>query len=119
METTNQRPVLVTIICILSFIGIAFSVLGLIVALVASSSIAAAGVVMPLWYTIFSLVWAAAYLYATIQVWKMKKMGVNIYTGLAVIDYVLMSIAFSLSWTNLIITVVFLALLYSQYKKMS
>ncbi|MEI8339336.1 MAG: hypothetical protein WCF94_01590 [bacterium] len=119
METTNQRPVLVTIICILSFIGIAFSVFGLIMALVASSSLAAAGVNMPIWYSIFSLVWAVGYLYATIQIWKMKKMGVNIYTGLAVIDYVLMTVAYGLSMPSLVITVVCLVLLYTQYKKMS
>jgi len=99
----GKRPVFLTVICILSFVGIGLAIIGYVTALslmgVAESAMAnveAAGgtVTTPgtgiIWaYIIGGFVTALLSLVGVIQMWKLKKSGFYLYTAATVIAIVL------------------------------
>jgi len=125
------RPTLITILCILSFIGGGLGVLfGILLAVgsgVAGGMLndipgmgAMAGGGMT--YGIISLVLSAASLYGAIQIWGMKKMGVYLYAG-AQVAAIILPVAFfggqAFSVFGVVITAAFIAAYWSQMKNMS
>jgi hypothetical protein len=101
----GKRPVFLTVICILSFVGIGLAILGYVTALtvmgVAVSSVSAmaeeAGATVTagpstaiIWaYIIGGFVTALLQLVGVVQMWKLKKSGFYLYTVAAVIAIVL------------------------------
>ncbi len=91
MTEQKKRPVFLTVLCILTFIGSGLGVLGGAIGLVAAgaatslskipmlgpalATAASFGIV----YTLINLVLAAASLYGAIMMWKLKKTGFWIY----------------------------------------
>lgn len=95
-ETTGQRPTLLTVLCILSFIsaglGILFGVLLLVGAaaiLGSLGSIPGMSVGGGSAYLIISLILAGAQFYAVLQMWNLKKLGFFIYAGVQVASIIL------------------------------
>jgi hypothetical protein len=87
----SQRPVAITVICVLSAIGIVLAVIGLVAATSALTAIAS-------WYPIYvgvSIIIGAA---CTYGLWMMKKWALYLYTAIFVLNQiiVLMLGAFSL-----------------------
>ena len=107
----SQRPIAITVICILGFIG---TVLGLIGLLLGSVFIAAIGGTMLL---IWSIVSVLVGLVALIGMWKMKKWGAYLYAALFVIGQVVFLVigAWSLGLSFFIgLAVTLTALYYSK-----
>ena len=114
----NKRPILVTIICILGFVGVPLTILMSVSTMIPSVA-SVIGQVIPLWYSIFGIILAFLYLIGLIFIWKMKKWALIYYTGLAVIDYIIMFSIGIGSYIMLGITVVIIGLLWTQFRKMS
>jgi len=102
-ETTNKRPTLVTVLCILSFIGSGLSVLVMLLLLVGAGSIMSflgsipgfgdamggSGTGSGMIYLILNLILNAGTLLGAIMMWRMKKIGFWIYAGSYVVQFIL------------------------------
>jgi len=111
----NKRPILVTIICILGFIGVPLQILGSIAQMIPGIM----EVMVPLWYSILAILFAIAYLIGLIFIWKMKIWALIFYTVLAVIEYALMFAMDMGSVFILTISIAVIGLLWTQSSKMS
>ena len=127
-QSNKRRPTFVTVLCILGFIGIAFSLIG-VLALRFVQDIPELEVfgVLPPWYSIFSLAIDIFYLASLIYIWKMKKVGLIALTGIFAVDIVVAlldvpSLVFGEALITFIICAVvigFVGLFWTQYRKMS
>jgi hypothetical protein len=102
-ETTKKRPTLVTVLCILSFIGSGLGVLVMLLFLVGAGSImgflssvpgfgdamADSGAGGGMIYLILNLILNAGTLFGAIMMWRMKKIGFWIYAGSYVVQFIL------------------------------
>ena len=119
VQTTNQRPTFLTVLCILTFIATGLMLLFGLIGLVAAGAIESFSQYLPtgadsgIFKSIITLVLVAASLYGAIQMWKLKKLGFYIYAGANVIMLVL---GFSI-W-SLIITAAFIVMYYLNVKVM-
>ena len=107
---TNQRPVAITIICILGFIGAALSV-----PLIFSTAAANIGG----WYPPLLGISAVIGLICMIGLWKMKKWAVFLYTALCVVIQVIL---FTMHlWTpfSLLFPAIIIAISFAYLSKMS
>jgi len=107
---TSQRPVAITVICILGFIGAALSIP------VVFSNTAAS--IAP-WYPAVLGLSAAVGLVCMIGLWKMKKWGVFLYTAMA---FVIQIVLFSTHlWTpvSLIFPAIIIAIGFAYLSRMS
>lgn len=79
----GKRPLIITIICILNFIGYALSFLSLVIPEDRAALVQRAGVMMvPVAFTICILAFVGMVGY-----WKMRKWSVWIYLGMAIINF--------------------------------
>jgi len=119
VQTTNQRPTFLTVLCILTFIATGLGLLFGLIGLVAAGAIESFSQYLPvgvdggIFKAIITLVLVAASLYGAIQMWKLKKLGFYIYAGTNVIMLIL---GFSI-W-SLIITAAFIVMYYLNLKAM-
>lgn len=113
----NKRPILITVICILGFIGVPLSIIAALTGMSAVSLVPNIAP-MPLWYSVFAIILALLYLIATIYIWKMRKIGLIAYTVLAIIDYAVGFASGFADIAGLILAVVVMGLLYTQFSKM-
>ena len=97
----------------LTVIGLLTSSLGP----VASPTVA--GTIYPTWYIVISLVFLVPYLFALIEIWKMRKRGIELYTIIAIADYLVGFVAGFASTALLICSVVLIGLIWLYYKKMT
>lgn len=94
----GKRPTLLTVLCILTFIGSGLGVLVFLLATVAfgvvsgmmesipgMGALTAGGVA----FFAISLILSAVSLFGAIQMWKLKKMGFYMYVGASVVSFVL------------------------------
>lgn len=109
----NVRPGLVTFVCILGFIGIPLSVIFSLLILVAPDASA-----VPTLYPIFGILFALPYLAAMILVWKMKRIGLILYTCLAIVDYLVAIIFGYFSLIQFLVFLVILGALWTHFKNM-
>ncbi len=102
-ETTKKRPTLVSVLCILSFIGSGLGVLVMLLLVIGAGSFmsflgkipgfgdamggsgAGGGIV----FLILSLLLNAGTLFGAIMMWKMKKIGFWIYAGSYVLQFIM------------------------------
>jgi hypothetical protein len=119
VQTTNQRPTFLTVLCILTFISSGLGVLFGIIGLVAAGAIESFSQYLPVgidggvFKSIISLVLVAASLYGAIQMWKLKKLGFYIY---AAANVILLIMSFGIF--GLIITAAFIVMYYLNVKVM-
>ena len=106
MKKEKNRPTLIKILCILGFIGVPIM-------------IGSAFFLEPLWYVLFNIVLAVLYLMSLIFIWKMRKIGLIFYTLLIFIEYAIMFAIGVREYLYLIISLIVLALFYTQLKKMN
>ena len=123
-QSDKKRPTLVTVLCMLGFIGIALSLIGALVLRFAQDipGLEAFGVLPP-WYSIFALVIDIFYLASLIYIWKMRKTGLIALTGLFVVNIVVAllvspSLVFGEALISFIIYAVVIGLFWTQHKKM-
>ena len=129
----GKRPTFLTVVCILSFVGIGFSILGyagafaLLGAAESGWSAAAdAGATVTastgmLWaYIIVGFLSAIIALIGVLQMWKLKKSGFMLYTASAVIGIVLtiMLTGFASAITGIVISGGFVGMYYANLKHM-
>tara|TARA_Y100000034_G_C6876867_1_gene401177 strand:+ start:661 stop:1068 length:408 start_codon:yes stop_codon:yes gene_type:complete len=121
---TNKRPILITILCILGFIGVLFGAISSLSLILFSGTFSFGDLVEmpPLWWSITSLIILIPYLIGYIYLWKMRKIGLYILTVTLIIANIL---SFIVSFggilsqiISLIVGLIILGLLWSQYKKM-
>ena len=115
----NKRPILVTIICILGFIGVPLTFIGVLFNLMSPVGLVSPELAMPLWYSIFSLILTIPYFIGLIFIWKMRKIGLILYTGIAVLEYIVGFASGFATILGLIISTIAIGLLWTQFKKMS
>ena len=115
----NKRPTFVTVICIIGFIGIPLTFIVVLFNLISSVDMALYELAMPLWYSVFSIPWVIFLFVAIIFIWKMRKVGLIAYTGLAVIQYILGFVSGFVTITTLALEIIAIGLLWTQFKKMS
>lgn len=115
----NKRPILVTIFCILGFIGVSSTFITVLSNLISSADLVSPDLAVPLWYSIFSLIITIPYLVALIFVWKMKKKGLIAYTGLAIFEYIIGFAGGFATIGGIIMSTAVIGLLWTQFKKMS
>lgn len=97
-QESAKRPTLLTVLCILTFIGSGLSLLVFLLATVAfgvvsgmmesipgMSALTSGGIA----FFAISLILSAVSLYGAIQMWKLKKMGYYMYAGASVIAFIL------------------------------
>ena len=77
-----------------------------------------AELVMSFWYSIFSVIWVIFYFTAIVFIWKMRKIGLIAYTGLAVIEYFIGFVSGFATILGLMISIIVISLLWTQFKKM-
>jgi hypothetical protein len=104
---SGQRPVAITVICILSAIGIVLGVIGLFAAASALSAIAP-------WYPIYAGLSIIIGAVCTYGLWMMKKWALYLYTAIFVLNQIiaLMLGAFSLLGLAIPLVVVVICWVY-------
>ncbi|MCB0381518.1 MAG: hypothetical protein KDD24_09695 [Flavobacteriales bacterium] len=125
-QSTGKRPGLLTVLCILTFIGSGLGTLFMLLATVGMGalmeSIPGLGAAMAGGTDYFAIgtVLAAASLYGAIQMWKLKKMGFFIYAGASVVSIIL-PLVFGLPFSAMgaVIPVLFIVLYYLNVKHMN
>ena len=127
-QSNKRRPTFVTVLCILGFIGIAFSLISeLALRFVQDIPGLEMFGAFPLWYFIFLLAIDISLLASLIYIWKMKKVGLIALTGIFAVDIVVAlldvpSLVFGEALITFIICAVvigFVGLFWTQYRKMS
>ena len=122
MNAKKQRPVLVTIICILGFLGIVLGLMGGIALLTTDMSVYEGLEGMPEMpsktLTILSLALLPISFVSLIGLWKMKKWGVHLYVLLQVISLGLAAVMATFSVISVVIPAIIIVLLFTQYKNM-
>ena len=76
------RPVAITVICVLSVIGIVLSLIGLVTAIAVFSAIAA-------WYPIYIAIVVIVNAVSTYGLWIMKKWALYLYTATFIINLII------------------------------
>jgi uncharacterized membrane protein (DUF2068 family) len=109
----TNRPVAITVICIIGFVGVALAVPVLLAALAAG-----AGSILPTWYWPYLLVSIVVGLVALIGLWKMKKWGAYLYTAMFLINQCLLLATGLWSVGALIIPLIVVVIALSQLSKM-
>jgi len=111
VQTTNQRPTFLTVLCILTFIGSGLALLFSLIGLVAAGAIESFASYLPvgvgggIFKSILLIVLIAGSLYGAIQMWKLKKLGFYIY---AAANVILLIMSFGIM--GLIFTALFIVL---------
>ena len=119
VQTTNQRPTFLTVLCILTFISTGLGLLFGLIGIVAAGAIESFAQYLPvpvdsgIFKSIITLVLIAGSLYGAIQMWKLKKLGFYIYAAANVILLIL-----SFGIFSLIITAAFIVMYYLNVKGM-
>lgn len=125
-QSAGKRPGLLTVLCILTFIGSGLGTLFMLLATVGMGalmeSIPGLGAAMGggTAYFAISTVLAAASLYGAIQMWKLKKLGFFIYAGASVVGIIL-PLVFGLPFSAMgaVFPVLFIVLYYLNIKHMN
>lgn len=104
----QERPTVITVICVLGFIGCAF----LAIALLISASALSAGLLI--WTVVSSIFWLAC----LIGMWQMRKWGAIGYTILSALGIVVSISMSQFSFFQLIFAIVLSGLALSQLDKM-
>ncbi len=105
----EKRPVFLTVLCILTFIGSGLGLLFGLIGLVAAGAIESFAQYLPvgvdsgIFKSIILIVMLAGSLYGAIQMWKLKKLGFYIYAGANVILLIMSFGIFGLIFTALFI----------------
>jgi|SRR3989344_664732 len=114
---SKERPALITVLCILGFIGVPVSVAAALLVLNPAISKILEKLI-PAWYAIFTLIFAIFYLISFYQIWKMRKVGVLFLTALVVIDQATM---FTLGIGHplfIMLDAIFVGLFFLKYQEM-
>ena len=120
----QQRPTLLIILCILTWIGrglaVIFGIIGLVAAGVLDSMLSdipgfssMVGTGDQMLNSIVNLIVSAAAFWGAIMMWQLKKLGFWIYAGANVVG-----LFFGFGWIALIITALFIFLYYLNLKHM-
>ena len=115
----NKRPTLVTVICILEFMAFPLKLIVFVSWFIFPTIMVAYGLIMPLWFFIFSIVWAILLFVAVIFIWKMRKVGLVSYAGLTITNCIAGFISGFTNVTQVIGAILLIGLLWTQFKKMS
>lgn len=114
-----KRPTLITILCVSGFIGTVFTPFALLSDTpISMTSGMTQSEPFPTWFIVFSLIIAVGYLVALIDIWKMHKRGIEVYTILAICEYIVGFVTGTATITGLVIAIITTGLIWIYYKKM-
>jgi len=114
----GARPVVITIICILGFIGVGAIVLMALFALT-GGAVSGTGFGLPLtWAGILLLAMSLVQLWPLLGMWNMKKYGVIAYTVLFVIGQLSVIIDGRMNWWSFVVGLAVIAMGFSCYNQM-
>lgn len=116
--TKGPRPAVITVICILGFIGVGAIVLMALFALTGGAGYGT-GFGLPLtWAGILLLAMSLVQLWPLVGMWNMKKYGVIAYSVLFVIGQLSVMIDGRINWWSLVVGLVVIAIGFSYYNQM-
>jgi len=115
----QKRPLIITIICIIAFIGAGLGILTPLMNYLPSEILKSLDISIPAWYFWISSILSITIIYAFILIWKMKKYGVHLYIGLTILNYLLGSYIGLADIYNFMIPIIFILILLYQLKKMN
>ena len=133
----GKRPVFLTVICILSFIGAGFGIIGYVTIMTAMgaaqaalgsmealegvSAAAAAGpsAGMTWAYIIVGFLTTIVALFGVIKMWKLKKQGFMLYAGAQVVSIIMGIVYSGFGIGGMVIPVVFIVMFYLNLKHMN
>jgi len=129
MEQASGRPTLVTVLCILSFLGSGLSALFLLLIVIGGATLASklpeafSGMFAAsggMTFLIATLVLSVASLLGAIKMWGMKKLGFFLYAGANIVGIIL-PLAFGMGFSifGAVITLGFIGGYYTQFKNMT
>jgi len=113
----TKRPLPITIICILGFIGTIIGILTPLIIFAPQEILLEYNASFSTTYLILTSIISIALLYSFIKIWKMKKLGVYLYIGSSIINYYLAYLEGLLSPKGLIAPAIFIAIFYYYIKK--
>ena len=119
----GTRPVLITVLCVLAWVGISMNVVMNGVLLAFPSFFRWFGLSFPVWYTLSSLLFSIINVFVWIAIWNMRKKGIIGYVVMSILGMALSSSQFS-GFTivgiiyGFIINIIVLILLLMKYKEM-
>ena len=111
------RPLLITIICILGFIGTTIGILTPVLIFTPQEILLEQGISFSTTYLILTSIISIALLYSFISIWKMKKLGIYLYILFSIINYIIGFQENLVSPKNLIVPVIFVIICYYYFKK--
>ncbi|MBI1970386.1 hypothetical protein HYS47_01430 [Candidatus Woesearchaeota archaeon] len=120
---SGTRPVLITFLCILAWVGISLGIVMNGVLLAFPSFFRWFGLSFPQWYTLSSLLLTIISIFVWLAIWNMRKAGVIGYIATSILGWILLSFQvstqgyFGVVWA-IIINGVVIALLLMKYKEM-
>ena len=114
-----KKPLLLSIICVIGFIGCILTVFGFLTSTLSPVSTVVLSIPLPTWYIVVSLLFVPVYFYGLIEIWKMRKRGIELYTIAAIIEYIIGFTFGFASVTGLVISAIAIGLIWIYYKRMT
>jgi hypothetical protein len=108
----SQRPVAITVICVLSAIGIVLGIIGLFAAASVLSAIAS-------WYPIYTGISIVIGAICTYGLWMMKKWALYLYTAIFVINQVIAFMLGAFSLLGLVIPLIVVVICWVYQARMT
>jgi amino acid transporter len=115
----SKRPILISIVCILGFLGALLVFISPLLFLIPEELIPPEEIVLPIWLIISSVIISLGIIYSLSLVWNMKKKGVYYFTVLTIINYIISYTVFEFSSYDLIYPIIYISILYFYLKKMN
>ncbi len=109
----NNRPIAITVICVIGFIGVALGIPAMLAVLATG-----AAAQFPGWYLPYLAVTLIIGLISLIGMWKMKKWGALLYAGMFVVNQCILLATGLWSVGALIIPLIVVVIALSQISKM-
>jgi hypothetical protein len=103
------RPALITVLCVIMLIGVVISI-----PLIFSSTARHVGP----WYSPYLAFGSLVSYFCTVGLWKMRRWAVYTYTGLVVLNQIVMMVMGAWNIIALVIPGIFIGLMFSQVAKM-
>ena len=117
-NNTVKRPTLITVLCIIGFIGVPLQLFGIILQKLSPWGELLFGKTIPTWYMAIDILFIIMFFVGLIYIWKMKKFGVMLYGVTALLELILGYFAGVASLFGLMGSVIVMILFFSKFKLM-
>lgn len=118
-NSSNTRPILITVLCIIGFIGTPLQFFGIILQKISPWGELLYGKIIPTWYIFIDILFIVMFFIGLIYIWKMKKVGVLLYGVTTILELVTGYFAGVASLIGLIGSTILMVLFFTKYRLMN